>query len=1423
LENKTAWVRLVSSVNTPEQSDQTYFRGLGVDIKDQTSLAKEFVLFGGTSKYLNKNSYKTRSGISNVTPNLPKDGQYGILGEKEINKYGYRPMPGITSVNIETQGRLGSIRAATVSFKCWDKFQLDIIDALYFKLGYTAFLEWGHTFYYDSKSETLKSTELYSIDPFDTNLSKEEISRRVAKNNRETEGNYDGMLGMITNFNFSYNQEGGYDCTVKMIGLGVLAESIKINNSGIYIELLKELQEEYDSVISDIQITKISESIKSGKAIDLSQVTGENLISALIKYDINTQKYYHGQYKYELKESTFIYPYDQTKGFLNKYYIPQNADVYVGQVNTIKEGVEGIRNLVVLRKFNKVITFTDEFSESSKVQLDFERLKTVLNLQKINLRDREGWIGTGSRRFGVNQSDFTSRVDFSSNGRPYRIEVETDNDLKATFLELAVSQEKLNEIFGREVKKEIVTVANSYNTIYFDVFEEEQLQKNLNVIIDALSDQLTSENYFTLQVENKDLNAPGFAANQNRPTFTVKIDIILEQEALVNAEYLRSLFSNTFVPAKYSLPVYISFTDSSLIKSLKIGDQESVNPEENEQNLKDQDQVEIPETEDQDQQQNPSPEQTEDPYTTSSNLELILRAIQLRTQSESEQLKLQNNLNKVQKIALWDTNNLGETAFYKRIFSFGIFSDFVSDLVNDNVNTAGYDTSQNEYDKFKVNAKYGFATNLLTGYSKLENFQPVNFKDLLNSYVILYNENSPTDEGVNVNYPTYISLGHLLMILNSSCTLYDDSKDVKRPVIYIDFNPNHNFCLSNPQQLSLDPWTTMIPFQGEEDDYREIFQPDILTRDESTGTVYIKTPGTGSFNSELFSPFPVTENNGDVVSGVIPPFKYDNDTSATSSYRGKVMNILLNLDYLINTVKNSAVNDGENKVFLKQFIEKILVDVNKSLGNINFLRLSYNDQANCLQIVDDQIVPATGNETQLQRFTAASDCELPLLGKSTIAKSLEIKTEVTTRLASMIAISANANAAKNAGGTDGQNFGFINYKYTDRYIPNRTIITVTEGDKEKSNEVDTSGNINAAIQFNQAVKAIYGVFELSKTQVEASTNYYLERMTDVKSTNENTRASAMIPVSLNMKTDGISGLAMGHAFKIPEELIPYTYSNTRILPYTSGVLNKVGFVIVGLNHTIESNVWDTSLRATMIFLKDNALIKSKPVTNYPVQDSKVEAIINIPSLGTYTKNQIEKAVKSKGYVWYENAVNIVGVRNSSDVDQFVKLSRVTNAFDDKILLIFKQAGSWKIYQWEATTDPGLKAALQVGLQYKDPETGRIKIKSPQGLAVMKPGQYADAYSFGRHKEKYPALEQTGNVTVYRDTQRDAFFQKSKEQTGVFGINIHKAGADSTYVENWSEGCQVFKREDDFNLFLSLLEKSKQNRFTYTLIESKDIA
>jgi hypothetical protein len=195
-------------------------------------------------------------------------------------------------------------------------------------------------------------------------------------------------------------------------------------------------------------------------------------------------------------------------------------------------------------------------------------------------------------------------------------------------------------------------------------------------------------------------------------------------------------------------------------------------------------------------------------------------------------------------------------------------------------------------------------------------------------------------------------------------------------------------------------------------------------------------------------------------------------------------------------------------------------------------------------------------------------------------------------------------------------------------------------------------------------------------------------------------------------------------------------------------------------------------------------------------------------------SQIRNTVIAKGYQWFEdNAnksydVNIVGVRNSSTG------KKVTNLFDDIITISYKNdKGVWQYHEWMNTTEPGKK--------------GVIEYHNPKGVARLIPGQYKGVWSIDKHQGKYEALcQRNGTVAIFRDNNKDMTFDDITRDNGMFGINIHKAGQDSTWVENWSEGCQVFKRVKDFDEFMKICRiaaKIHGNKFSYTLIESKDIA
>ncbi len=143
---------------------------------------------------------------------------------------------------------------------------------------------------------------------------------------------------------------------------------------------------------------------------------------------------------------------------------------------------------------------------------------------------------------------------------------------------------------------------------------------------------------------------------------------------------------------------------------------------------------------------------------------------------------------------------------------------------------------------------------------------------------------------------------------------------------------------------------------------------------------------------------------------------------------------------------------------------------------------------------------------------------------------------------------------------------------------------------------------------------------------------------------------------------------------------------------------------------------------------------------------------------------------------------------------------------------YKVKGVWQFYMWSCTTDPGTKAVKE--------------FHNPNGVARIVPGQYRGSHEIRKHQGKYLALCQKGNVSVYRDKDKNMTFTESKIDTdNNFGINIHHAGNDSVMVENWSEGCTVFKRIKDFDAFMVICTKAKEihgNSFTYTVLNSNDI-
>ncbi len=187
----------------------------------------------------------------------------------------------------------------------------------------------------------------------------------------------------------------------------------------------------------------------------------------------------------------------------------------------------------------------------------------------------------------------------------------------------------------------------------------------------------------------------------------------------------------------------------------------------------------------------------------------------------------------------------------------------------------------------------------------------------------------------------------------------------------------------------------------------------------------------------------------------------------------------------------------------------------------------------------------------------------------------------------------------------------------------------------------------------------------------------------------------------------------------------------------------------------------------------------------------------------------KKIFARKGYTFFtkgEYNLNIIGVRH--------KGSKVTNKFDDCLVVIYNTNNKEEVRRvFTCTTLPGKKAMEHP--------------TAIKGTAILKEGQYRGAYQIAYHKGKYKALCQRKPLTVYRDGNKDDKFDLNplSIDKGIFGINIHKAGDNSTLVDGWSYGCTVLAKSLDFNALMRLVERSASiygNSFTYTLINEDDL-
>ena len=223
---RSVWVRMFSPVDSTirnvdtgekDENDNAIFKPIPGDksgMKYSTIMGGETQGFDGSNQNDNplmgyEELYTQRGGNTE-----------GILEPRESGFK--RPMAGIKNIEVSYKGGLSAVREATINWTCWSFEDLQRLTPHFLAHGKGILLEWGW-----STPESL-DTLIFTHEDMVDGTAYNSIQSRII----ELGGMYDGMAGIISNWDWSVRDDGGLDCSTKIVSRGVNMLTVSIDEPG---------------------------------------------------------------------------------------------------------------------------------------------------------------------------------------------------------------------------------------------------------------------------------------------------------------------------------------------------------------------------------------------------------------------------------------------------------------------------------------------------------------------------------------------------------------------------------------------------------------------------------------------------------------------------------------------------------------------------------------------------------------------------------------------------------------------------------------------------------------------------------------------------------------------------------------------------------------------------------------------------------------------------------------------------------------------------------------------------------------------------------------------------------------------------------------------------------------------------------------
>ena len=136
---------------------------------------------------------------------------------KTVNQNGNRPMPGLKGIDVTFKGGERALREAEIKWTCWDWDELDILTPHFLAHGKTVMVEWGWVY---NKKSLEQLPNFLTFDEGGNRVLDADVFSNYQQKIFDTNGDFDMMVGIVKNFEYTTRADGGFDCTTILTSVG---------------------------------------------------------------------------------------------------------------------------------------------------------------------------------------------------------------------------------------------------------------------------------------------------------------------------------------------------------------------------------------------------------------------------------------------------------------------------------------------------------------------------------------------------------------------------------------------------------------------------------------------------------------------------------------------------------------------------------------------------------------------------------------------------------------------------------------------------------------------------------------------------------------------------------------------------------------------------------------------------------------------------------------------------------------------------------------------------------------------------------------------------------------------------------------------------------------------------------------------------